>query len=265
MKQAALKVKLLAFTPEPETAAALGARLCYSDSGIEDLQESVAPKAGAMVERLMEYGHLSPIEHASFTFGVEGVSRSLLAQLTRHRIASFCVQSQRYVAKPEGTSCVLPPSIEALGAAAAAEYERQMDAINGFYAYWLNAGVPAEDARFLLPNAAETRLLVTMNARELLHFFSLRCCMRAQWEIRRLAWLMLGLARREAPALFVKAGPACAHGACTEGKMSCGAAAAVRALDEALAALCADRADDDAIRRWVLANIGGCEKKKEQE
>ncbi|MDO5112290.1 MAG: FAD-dependent thymidylate synthase [Clostridia bacterium] len=265
MKEAALKVRLLCFTPTPETAAALGARLCYSDSGIEDLKEQVAPKAGAMVDRLMGYGHLSPIEHASFTFGVEGVSRALLAQLTRHRIASFSVQSQRYVAKPEGSPYILPPSIAAKGAGAVEEYHRQMEAINGFYAYWLGEGIPAEDARFLLPNAAETRLILTMNARELLHFFSLRCCERAQWEIRRLAWVMLGLARREAPSLFAHAGTACAHGACTEGKMSCGGAAKMRVLDEALTALCHTGADDETIQRWVLANIGGYENKKEQE
>lgn len=263
MKEALLCVKLLCCTPEPETAAALGARLCYSDSGIEDLRENVAPKAGALVDRLMGYGHLSPIEHASFTFGIEGVSRALLAQITRHRIASFSVQSQRYVAKPEGSPVVLPPSIAARGAEAVAEYERQMDAINGFYAYWLSQGIPAEDARFLLPNAAETRMVLTMNARELLHFFSLRCCERAQWEIRRLAWAMLGMCRREAPSLFAYAGAACARGACTEGRMSCGKAARVRELDEALTALCESGADDDTIRRWVLANIGGCEEKNE--
>ncbi|MDD4075529.1 MAG: FAD-dependent thymidylate synthase [Eubacteriales bacterium] len=263
MKEAVLRVKLLCFTPEPETAAALGARLCYSDSGIEDLRENVAPKAGVLVDRLMGYGHLSPIEHASFTFGIEGVSRALLAQITRHRIASFSVQSQRYVAKPEGSPVIVPPSIASRGAETVAEYERQMDAINAFYAYWLAQDIPAEDARFLLPNAAETRMILTMNARELLHFFSLRCCERAQWEIRRLAWVMLGLVRREAPALFAGAGTACAHAACTEGRMSCGKAARVRALDAELTALCESRADDDTIRQWVLTNIGGCDNQKE--
>lgn len=255
MPEAKLNVRLLCCTPQPEAAAALGARLCYSDSDIEALRERVTPDAPAMVERLMGYGHLSPIEHASFTFGVEGVSRALLCQITRHRIASFSVQSQRYVAKPEGVSYVTPPSIAALGADAAAEYAAQMDTLNGFYAGWLKRGVPAEDARFLLPNAAETRMVLTMNARELRHFFALRCCNRAQWEIRRLAWVMLGLARREAPALFGCGAP-CASGGCTEGKMSCGQSAAVRALDKELGALCARNATDEEILDWVITHIG---------
>ena len=260
MSEAALSVTLLCCTPQPELAVALGARLCYSDSDIAALRDELEPKSEALVERLMSYGHLSPIEHASFTFGVEGVSRALLAQLTRHRIASFSVQSQRYVAKREGTDYVLPPSIRALGEEAVAEYEKQMRQINSYYAYWLDKGVAAEDARFLLPNAAETRLVMTMNARELGHFFSLRCCRRAQWEIRRLAWIMLGIVRREAPALFRNAGPGCLRGGCAEGKMSCKQAAKVKELDAALNALAQEKADDEAILKWVMENIGNAGK-----
>ncbi len=256
MSEAVFSVELLCSTPQPELAAALGARLCYSDSGISELRDDLEPKAGAFVEKLMSYGHLSPIEHASFTFGVEGVSRSLLAQLTRHRLASFSVQSQRYVAKAGGTSYIIPPSIRALGGEAVREYEEQMERINGYYAYWLSKEIPAEDARFLLPNAAETRLVMTMNARELLHFFSLRCCNRAQWEIRRLAWTMLGIARREAPSLFDKAGPSCLSGACGEGKMSCKEAAKIRELGDELAKLSEAKADDKTILAWVVKNIG---------
>lgn len=259
MSEAVLKVRLLCCTPQPETAAALGARLCYSDSGIDDLYERVAPEAETMVDKLMGLGHLSPIEHASFTFGVEGVSRSLLAQLTRHRIASFSVQSQRYVKKSGGADYIVPPGIRALGEDALAEYESQMAQINEYYKRWLDMGVPAEDARFVLPNAAETRLVMTMNARELLHFFSLRCCERAQWEIRRLAWTMLGIARREAPALFKNGGTSCCGGACSEGKMCCGRAARVKELSSELSALCASSPTDEEILNWVLEHIGGAE------
>lgn len=259
MSEAKLRVSLLCCTPQPEVAAALGARLCYSDCGIENLREKVAPEAGKMVDKLMNFGHLSPIEHASFTFGAEGVSRSLLAQLTRHRIASFSVQSQRYVKKAEGADYIVPPSIRALGDAALREYEAQMAKINEFYARWLELGVPAEDARFVLPNAAETKLVMTMNARELLHFFSLRCCNRAQWEIRRLAWTMLGIARREAPALFENAGPSCCGGVCTEGKMSCGQSKLVSQLSAELSELCNTKPSDDEILNWVIEHIGGAE------
>lgn len=195
-----------------------------------------------------------PIEHASFTFGVEGVSRALLAQITRHRIASFSVQSQRYVAKKELTY-ILPPSIEALGEGAKEEFEAQMEAIQGFYAKWLDKGIAAEDARFVLPNAAETRMVFTMNARELLHFFALRCCMRAQWEIRRLAWCMLGMVRREAPSLFCARSAPCVASGCTEGDMSCKETQKVRRLDAELSRLCEAGATDEEILAFVMNNI----------
>lgn len=254
MPETQLNVSLLSHTPDPVTAIALAGRLCYSDSDILSLREGVRGRAPQFVERLVSFGHLSPFEHASFTFGAEGVSRALLAQITRHRIASFSVQSQRYV-KQDGGNYVLPPSIAALGGDAAARFQAQMDAVWGFYNEWLAAGVPAEDARFVLPNAAETRMVFTMNARELMHFFSLRCCSRAQWEIRRLAWCMLGLVRREAPEIFGNSGPGCIAGACPEGKMSCKRQGEMRARSEALSALAASGADDAAILAWTLENI----------
>jgi len=212
----------------------MGAKLCYSTAGIEELQQGIEARSqDAFLERLMAFGHLSPIEHASFTFGIEGVSRSLLAQITRHRLASFSVKSQRYVpeasAAKEGAvfSYIIPPRIEALGSGAVREFESQMSVIQKWYDGWVerlgNSGESTnEDARFVLPNAAETKMLVTMNARELLHFFNLRCCNRAQWEIRALATEMLRLVRREAPVMFREAGPGCLKGSCPEGKMSCG-------------------------------------------
>ena len=158
---------------------------------------------------------------------------ALLAQLTRHRIASFSVQSQRYVSMAKGFDYVIPPAIEALGESEKQEFIRQMDTIHEWYCHWQEKLGGAkesanEDARFVLPNAASTRLLVTMNARELMHFFSLRCCNRAQWEIREMAWQMLTLCKQAAPALFEHAGPACVSGVCPEGKNTCGKMAEVR-------------------------------------
>ena len=188
----------------------------------------------AFIKKVTGMGHLSVIEHAAFTFGIEGVSRSFLAQITRHRIASFSVQSQRYVAQggEQGFGYVIPPAIEALGEEAVREFESQMQAMSGWYEAWrarLGKGEKSnEDARFVLPNACATRMMVTMNARELLHFLNLRCCGRAQWEIREVAWQMLDLAYKAAPALFENAGPGCLGGTCPEGEKSCGRAGEMR-------------------------------------
>ena len=235
MGTAQLKVKLLAMTPDPDKLTALAARMCYSGQDIETLLDRVDKEdQGAFLEGVMGRGHLSVAEHASFSFLIEGVSRALLAQLTRHRIASFSVQSQRYVSMEKTFDYVIPPSIMALGEEACRRYEAQMEQMHAWYCEWQAAlggkGQSSnEDARFVLPNAAATRLVVTMNARELSHFFSLRCCGRAQWEIREMAWQMLECCRRAAPVLFSKAGPACLNGPCPEGKNSCGQAEKMRA------------------------------------
>ena len=233
-------VKLIRYTPAPEELIAMAGKLCYSAADLDDLGEGVAERDQTKyLSRLSEMGHYSTFEHASFTFGIEGVSRSLLAQITRHRIASFSVQSQRYVALGDdenGFDYVVPPRIAALGEEAEAEYHAQMAQMNAWYQAWrkrLGTGEASnEDARFVLPNAAATRMLVTMNARELLHFLSLRCCNRAQWEIRSVAWQMLALAYEAAPALFGKAGPGCLRGACPEGRKCCGHSDEVRARFE---------------------------------
>lgn len=147
----------------------LAGRLCYSDSDILSLKDAVQGKSESFVKKLISLGHLSPIEHASFTFAAQGVSRALLAQITRHRIASFSVQSQRYV-KKDALDYIVPPSVKALGEEAEIEYIAQIQQCEQFYQHWLSLGIPAEDARFMLPNAAETRMVFTMNARELMHF-----------------------------------------------------------------------------------------------
>ena len=256
MPETRLYVTLLAHTSQPAQTVAKGSRLCYSASHIQDLEQEVEESGGTQkyLERLISFGHLSPIEHASFTFGIEGVSRALLAQITRHRIASFSVQSQRYVENRE-LEYIIPPSIRALGKEAVADYEAQMQTIHSWYLTWLEKTQKAEDARFVLPNAAATRMVVTMNARELMHFFQLRCCMRAQWEIRALAWAMLGLAQKAAPLLFANCGSACIAGSCSEGKMSCGQMESVRQKAQDFAALCARQETTEAdILNWALQN-----------
>ena len=215
-----LEVTLIRHTPFPEETVALAARLCYSKACMSDLSDRISSKdQSQFINRLMNMGHESVLEHVSFTFGVEGVSRVLLAQLTRHRIASFSVQSQRYVSYEKGFGYILPPAIEALGPEAAEEYDRQMNQIESWYTGWqkklgASGEKSNEDARFVLPNACETRILMTMNVRELRHFFSLRMCSRAQWEIRYMAEQMHRLCMEAAPDLFADAGPACLRGKC---------------------------------------------------
>ncbi len=246
-----MKVELLSYTPEPEKVVAAAAKLCYSSAGIDDVLNGLTPeKTDSFIEKLMSMGHQSPIEHVSFTFGIEGVSRALLAQITRHRIASYSVKSQRYVTEGQ-FEYIIPPEIEADEKAKAKFIESMINAQENYndladilkkrhFADFLAQGVPEkqaanmaekkaiEDARFVLPNACETKMIVTMNARSLFNFFNHRCCNRAQWEIRALAEQMLELVKEKAPTLFKYAGPSCVKGGCPEGKMTCGKAAQMR-------------------------------------
>ncbi len=217
-----IKVKLLEYTPNPERVVAMAARLCYSAVGAEELSEKLSDaQVQKMVEKMIQLGHASTIEHVSFTFGIEGVSRVLTHQLVRHRIASYDQQSQRYVAEHD-FEYILPPTIAAQPAARA-KFEELMQQIRQTYDVLTEAGIPKEDARYVLANAAETKILVTMNARSLLHFFNLRCCNRAQWEIREMANRMLAEVKKVAPTLFKNAGASCVNtGRCPEGDMTCG-------------------------------------------
>jgi thymidylate synthase (FAD) len=221
-----MKVFLLQCTPEPERMVAIAARLCHSPSGIGELREDVSRKdVQGLVRKVLSMGHTSTLEHVTFTFGVEGISRAASHQLVRHRIASYSQQSQRYVSADFG---YVTPKTVADEPTLLEEYTRHMASSVALYEKMGKAGIPAEDARFVLPNATETKILVTMNARELHHFFSLRTCRRAQWEIRTMALRMLAIARKEAPLLFENAGPGCVRGNCLEEKMACGQAAKVR-------------------------------------
>ena len=246
-----VKVVLLAHTPNPEATVAAAAKLCYSSSTIEGIREGLTPeKTASFVEMLAEIGHESPIEHVSFTFGVEGISRACSHQLVRHRIASYSQKSQRYV-NEDSFEYVIPPEVEKIPEAKE-EFIRQMKMIDDGYKQlaelltakhteaFIAEGLDEktalqrakkkaiEDARFLLPNACETKIVVTMNARSLMNFFRHRCCNRAQWEIKEVADQMLKLVLEVAPNLFKNAGPSCVAGGCPEGKMTCGKIKEVR-------------------------------------
>ena len=240
-----MKVTLLTYTPDPEKNVASAAKLCYAAADIDTVRDGLTPeKTAAFVEMLADIGHESPIEHASFTFGIEGVSRALLAQITRHRMASFSVQSQRYVRENQ-FEYVTPPEIAAVPEALAL-FNEAMEQDQKYYdsiasilkqkhietlvaegmdeaaASKIAEKKAIEDARFVLPNACDTKMILTMNARSLMNFFHHRCCNRAQWEIKELADQMLAEVYKVAPNIFKKAGPSCVAGKCPEGKMTCG-------------------------------------------
>ena len=247
-----LHVTLIAHTPEPERVVAAAAKLCYSKVGATNLLDGLTEeKSARFLNMLSDLWHASPVEHASFTFAIEGVSRALLAQITRHRLASYSVQSQRYV-RLDDFQFVVPPEVEQnpeakklfldamtaqgkayLELAAALQKSRQAElmaeGLSEKEAKRKAEKLANEDARFVLPNACETKMVVTMNARSLQNFFHLRCCSRAQWEIRELAEKMFELVYPVAPHIFAKSGPACVSGPCPEGRMCCGKTAEVRA------------------------------------
>lgn len=217
-----MNLNLLEFTPNPERLVAAAARLCYAPLGAGELKKNLDDESVAkMITLIISSGHLSAVEHAVFTFAVDGISRACSHQLVRHRLASYNQQSQRYVKYSKGLDFIIPPSINSKS-----DLKKRFEDIcretHRVYLELLEAGAEAEDARYVLPNAAETKIVITMNARELLHFFQLRCCERAQWEIRELALEMLSLVKAVAPLLFAQAGPACNRGPCAEGKFSCG-------------------------------------------
>ena len=215
-----MNVKLIGFSPNPEKMPAMAAKLTHSKIKPEGLDKSSDKELKSILEYVMNQGHTSVIEHACFTFAISGVSRSLTHQLVRHRIASYAQQSQRYVDFKE-PNYVVPPKIAKNNQMKKA-YDKTMNTIWEQYNNLLEMGIPAEDSRFVLPNAACTNIMVTMNARSLMNFFELRCCMHAQWEIRQLANKMLKEVKKVAPIIFKNAGPACkSKGICPENKKDC--------------------------------------------
>ena len=211
-------VKLLAYTQNADAICAAAGNSCYSERPSYEIVKDI--NSEKVLSRIVGMGHHSVIEHAVFSFSVEGVSRALTHQLVRHRVASYSQQSQRYVSMKE-PSFVTPHTVQD-DPDALKVFEDTMAEIWAAYGKLESMGIPAEDARYLLPNGCTTNITITMNARELLHFFSLRCCNRAQWEIREMADKMLELCREVSPVIFRDAGPPCVRGPCPEGKLSCG-------------------------------------------
>jgi len=215
-----MNVKLIGFTPNPEKIPAMAAKLTHSKTKPEELDKTSDKELDVILKQVLNLGHTSVIEHTNFTFAISDVSRSLTHQLVRHRIASYAQQSQRYVDFKE-PCYITPPKIEKNKEMKRA-YNLIMENIWKEYNKLLEMGIPAEDARFVLPNAACTNIIVTMNARSLMNFFELRCCLHAQWEIRQLANKMLKEVKKIAPTIFKNAGPACkTKKICPENKKSC--------------------------------------------
>ncbi len=223
MPEAKIKVTLISHTLDPEATVVAGIRQCYSPKGGAELKAKTKEETRQrLINQIIKSGHTSTIEHASFTFALEGVSRALTHQLVRHRIASYSHQSQRYVTFNEDLLYIVPPKIKK-NPAALKIYEENIKKSSQDYQALLKLGLDKEDARYLAPNAVETKIVVTMNARALLHFLEKRLCTRAQWEIRQLAQLMLEEAKKVAPEIFRHAGPTCVTDKiCWEGELSCG-------------------------------------------
>ena len=220
-----MKIKILAHTPNPERVIALAGKLCYSPVGIDELNDKISDEqVEKFIKKLSDMGHMSPFEHASFTFAIEGISRNCSHQIVRHRLASFSQQSQRYV-RMKG-EYVVPPYVywheELL-----LEFNHALEdadkaynkLVEGLMRYGRTEKEAIEDARYILPSACTTKMEVTMNVRELLHFFKQRCCKRAQWEIREVAKEMLKQCKEVSPILFKNAGAPCST--CTEGELKC--------------------------------------------
>jgi len=215
-----MDVQLIGITPNPERLPALAAKLTHSNTTTDELEQSSDKELQAILDHVMKLGHTSVVEHTSFTFAISGVSRSLTHQLVRHRIASYAQQSQRYV-NLEKPCYITPPKI-AKNNQMKETYEKVMQTIWDQYNKLLSLNIPAEDARYVLPNATCSNIIVTMNARSLLNFFELRCCLHAQWEIRELANKMLKLVKQKAPSIFKHAGPPCqSKGYCPEQNSEC--------------------------------------------
>jgi len=247
-----MKVELITHTPNPEKIVSAAAKLCYSSVGTSEILEGLTEdKVDKFIEKLASLGHESPVEHVSYTFAVEGVSRALTHQLVRHRLASYSQQSQRYV-KIDKFEYIMPPAIrnnekarfifEDAMTSDQSSYEKLVETLElEYYNRYLEEGSSEkkskrmaekkaiEDARYVFPNACETKIIFTMNARSLMHFFKHRCCTRAQWEIRDMADLMLNQVKEVSPSLFKYAGPNCVSGPCPEGQMTCGRVSEMRA------------------------------------
>jgi thymidylate synthase (FAD) len=224
-----MEVRLLAYTPKPDMVCAAAAFTSWKKKTTAELFEQLNEKEAVdFLKMVMGFGHMSVTEHAVFTFSISGVSRALTHQLVRHRLASYTQQSQRYVKFSRDEIQYVTPHTIGKDVEAKKVYDDLMEKIADTYEKLINKKIPPEDARFVLPNAATTNIVVTMNARELLHFIRMRTCERTQWELREVATEMLKQAKKVAPVLFSDGGPGCVVGPCPEGKLTCGKIVEVR-------------------------------------
>ena len=215
-----MKVNLVSFTKDPEITCAKCASVSWRRKSMKDVS---LEEAREIIRRVLGYGHESVIEHACFTFFVEDISRSLTHQLVRHRIASYTQQSMRYVDLTKSEAYFIKPETIAKQEELSGLFDEVMTRCKTVYDTLRRKGVPPEDARFVLPIAMQAKIAVTMNARELRYFFMMRCCLRAQWEIRELANRMLKICKTTAPSLFENTGPSCVKfGYCPEAELACG-------------------------------------------
>lgn len=231
------KVSIIAHTLNPEMTVAKAGKLCYSPVGVEEIEKKLTDEeVDRFVNMLARIGHESPLEHSVFTFAVEGISRACSHQIVRHRLSSFSQQSQRYVNLKDTFIYITPPEIEVFDKV----NKRYIESMNeSFEAYveisyllknrYIEEGMKEkdaekkaiEDARYVLPNASETKMVFTMNARTLLNFIKHRDCERSQWEIREMTRLMVAELMKISPKLFSRCGASCRYGSCKEGQMSC--------------------------------------------
>ena len=216
-----MKITLINYSKKPERIVAEAARLCYSNESIDKISQMSDEKIENLIKKIIRLGHESVLEHISFTFGIENISRITSHQLVRHRIASFSQKSQRYVKLNKTDQCIIPETITKNNSLKE-KYKKVITINQQLYQELINKNIPAEDARYILPQSVSTSIIFTANARELRHFFRLRCCNRAQWEIREMATRMLEKVKKVAPYIFADAGPPCATGKCPEGELSCG-------------------------------------------
>jgi len=219
-KSCTLRVELISNTKDPEITCARCAAVSWQRKGMKDLTLN---EARQIIREVLSHRHESVIEHANFTFFVEEISRSLTHQLVRHRMASYTQQSMRYVNLTKSKEYFIKPESIAKNQNLSSSFDEIMAKCKDVYDFFVDKGVPPEDARFVLPIATQTKIAITMNARELRHFFELRCCLRSQWEIRELADKILEICRSVAPSLFENAGPSCVRlGYCPEAGLACG-------------------------------------------
>jgi thymidylate synthase (FAD) len=212
-----MNVRLISSTPNPELTIARAARLCYRSGYDEDM---TIEKAQKLIREIVARGHESVLEHASFTFLIEGISRAASHQLVRHRLASYSQQSQRYI-NFKNPEFIVPLSIKE-NKTLMNYFLEQNRKSSDIYQEMIKMGIPEEDARYILPQAVASKIVLTANAREYLHILKLRLCTRAQWEIRSVAMEILKILKELAPTVFENAGPPCATGICPEGDKGCG-------------------------------------------